>query len=186
MERVLNCILKLHSCLLQCITGIFYQEPFCIFCAVSLSKHLRSASGNKPNSSPQDSFLTTATVTPVTSESLSQGKQISLRLGSCVASAARVCGGGKCSSHARRGPALGPQQRLYEPAEAVVQEHVVLIGSRARPRPVKAPALNNGRSGAATRTTWQIKKKKQPQSARVPVAALSHVLSCGRARFPSS
>lgn len=87
---------------------------------------------------------------------------------------------GKCSSHARRGPALRPQHRLYEPADAVVQEHVLLIGSRARPRPVKAPAHNDGRSAAATRTTWQIRKKqgKKPKRPRVLVAALSHVLSC--------
>lgn len=41
------------------------------------------------------------------------------------------------------GAALQPQHRLYEPADTVVQEHVVLIGSRARPRPVKAPAHND-------------------------------------------
>lgn len=56
---------------------------------------------------------------------------------------------------------------------------MVLIGSRARPRPVKAPAHNDGRTNAATRTTWQIrKKKKKPKRPQVLVAALSHVLSC--------
>lgn len=73
------------------------------------------------------------------------------------------------------GAALQPQPRLYEPTDTVVQEHVVLIGSRARPRPVKAPAHNDRQSAAATRTTWQIKTQNAP----VLVPGFSHVLSCG-------
>lgn len=38
------------------------------------------------------------------------------------------------------GAAFQPELHLYEPTDTITLEHVVLIGSRARPRPVKAPA----------------------------------------------
>lgn len=41
------------------------------------------------------------------------------------------------------GAALQPELPLYEPTDTTTLEHVVLIGSRARPRPVKAPVHND-------------------------------------------
>ncbi len=41
------------------------------------------------------------------------------------------------------GAALQPELPLYEPTDTTTLEHVVLIGSRARPGPVKAPVHND-------------------------------------------
>lgn len=181
---IVFCLLQLFTQRLFKVTGIFQQAHLCFPCTVTLFKHLQFLPGdfwnmvlgkkkkkkpwetNKtplfsglvsdncdrsaghlriPESGKKQNFTPTWKLCCISRESLRRGK---------------------CSSHARRGPALRPQHRLYEPADAVVQEHVVLIGSRARPRPVKAPAHNDGRSAAATRTTWQIRKKKTRKKAQ--------------------
>lgn len=41
------------------------------------------------------------------------------------------------------GAALQPELCLYEPTDTIILEHVVLIGSRAKQRPVKAPVHNH-------------------------------------------
>lgn len=59
----------------------------------------------------------------------------SLRLGSYVASATRVFGGENVPRMRGGGQLSGRSSVFYKPADAVMQEHVVLIGSRARPGP---------------------------------------------------
>lgn len=124
-------------------------------------------------------FLTAPTVAPVTSELLSQWKKrkYSLRLGSFVASATRVCGGENVPRLRGGGQLSGRSTVFYESADAGAQEHVVLIGSRARPRPPlkHQSAMMVGESKQREPHGRSKKKKPKPQTSpgRCSVAVLS-------------
>lgn len=142
LQLMIKCLFK--------VTVVFPHAHLCISCPLTLFKYLliptwllleyvvkrKQALEDKRNSrfrlvSENGGCRAAGHLTILESEE----KKYSLRLGSCVASATTVCGGENVPRMRGGGQRSGRSTAFYEPADAVVQEHVVLIGSRARPRP---------------------------------------------------